>query len=177
MIPRVVKRETATQLELTLKLFVDTVQLRLDKVLCLKCDICARVCPRDAVRIIPGDDGLDISILGPACVAGLVVLSTHVPLGKQTITVVGDGPAPVGAVEAGHWEELIGSNLRAPFFLAQEAAPALAKRGVRSTWRKHSALRNITPARSLRPQVTGAFRQFIPRATRPSSRVAFCHRR
>ena len=62
MKPRVVKRETATQLELTLKLFVDTVQLRLDKVLCLKCDICARVCPRDAVSIIPSDDGLDISI-------------------------------------------------------------------------------------------------------------------
>jgi 4Fe-4S ferredoxin len=62
MIPRVVKRETATQLELTLKLFVDTVQLRLDKVLCLKCDICATVCPRNAVSIIPGDEGLDISI-------------------------------------------------------------------------------------------------------------------
>ena len=53
MIPRVVKRETATQLELTLKLFVDTVQLRLDKVVCLKCDICAKVCPREAVIIIP----------------------------------------------------------------------------------------------------------------------------
>ena len=62
MQPRVIKRETATQLELTLKLFVDTVQLRLDKVLCLKCDICARVCPREAVIIIPCDDGLDISI-------------------------------------------------------------------------------------------------------------------
>ena len=62
MKPRVIKRETATQLELTLKLFVDTVQLRLDKVLCLKCDICATVCPRDAVSIIPGDDGLDITI-------------------------------------------------------------------------------------------------------------------
>ncbi|MFC5576635.1 metal ABC transporter permease [Lysobacter niabensis] len=31
-------------------------------------------------------DGLDISILGPACVAGLVVLSTHVPLGKQVLS-------------------------------------------------------------------------------------------
>ncbi|MEO8459003.1 MAG: metal ABC transporter permease [Dokdonella sp.] len=29
--------------------------------------------------------GLDISILGPACVAGLVVLSTHVPLGQQVL--------------------------------------------------------------------------------------------
>ena len=31
-------------------------------------------------------DGLDISILGPACVAGLIVLSTHVPLGKQVLS-------------------------------------------------------------------------------------------
>ncbi len=30
-------------------------------------------------------DGLDISILGPACIAGLIVLSTHVPLGKQVL--------------------------------------------------------------------------------------------
>ncbi len=30
-------------------------------------------------------DGLDISILGPACLAGLIVLSTHVPLGKQVL--------------------------------------------------------------------------------------------
>jgi zinc/manganese transport system permease protein len=30
-------------------------------------------------------DGLDIGILGPACVAGLVVLSTHVPLGQQVL--------------------------------------------------------------------------------------------
>jgi pteridine reductase len=36
-------------------------------------------------------------------------------------------PTPVGAIEAGHWEELVGSNLRAPLFLAQEAAPELAK--------------------------------------------------
>jgi zinc/manganese transport system permease protein len=31
-------------------------------------------------------DGLDIGILGPACVAGLIVLSTHVPLGKQVLS-------------------------------------------------------------------------------------------
>lgn len=30
-------------------------------------------------------DGLDISILGPACLAGLLVLSTHVPLGTQVL--------------------------------------------------------------------------------------------
>ena len=30
-------------------------------------------------------DGLDLSILGPACLAGLVVLSTHVPLGTRVL--------------------------------------------------------------------------------------------
>jgi pteridine reductase len=36
-------------------------------------------------------------------------------------------PIAIGAVEPSHWEELIGSNLRAPLFIAQEAAPELAK--------------------------------------------------
>ena len=35
-------------------------------------------------------------------------------------------PTAVGAIEAGHWDELIGSNLRAPLFLSQAAAPHLA---------------------------------------------------
>jgi pteridine reductase len=37
-------------------------------------------------------------------------------------------PVGVGEIEASHWEELIGSNLRAPLFICQEAAPELAKR-------------------------------------------------
>src|SRR5262245_14924432 len=36
-------------------------------------------------------------------------------------------PVPMGKIEASHWEELVGSNLRAPLFIAQEAAPHLAK--------------------------------------------------
>jgi pteridine reductase len=36
-------------------------------------------------------------------------------------------PTPVGEIEAGHWEELVGSNLRAPLFLSQTAAPHLAQ--------------------------------------------------
>ena len=35
-------------------------------------------------------------------------------------------PVAMGAVESSHWEELVGSNLRAPLFIAQEAAPHLA---------------------------------------------------
>ena len=38
-------------------------------------------------------------------------------------------PTEVGAIEGGHWEELMGSNVRAPLFLAQEAAPHLEKQG------------------------------------------------
>jgi len=38
-------------------------------------------------------------------------------------------PTAVGEIELGHWEELIGSNLRAPLFLAQAAAPQLALAG------------------------------------------------
>jgi len=36
-------------------------------------------------------------------------------------------PIDVGAMESSHWEELIGSNLRAPLFIAQHAAAELAK--------------------------------------------------
>jgi len=52
-------------------------------------------------------------------------------------------PTAVGAIEAAHWEELIGSNLRAPLFLAQEAAPALAKR--------NGAIVNIADIHAERP--------------------------
>jgi pteridine reductase len=36
-------------------------------------------------------------------------------------------PVPLGAIEASHWEELVGSNLRAPLFICQEAAPELTR--------------------------------------------------
>jgi len=38
-------------------------------------------------------------------------------------------PVAMGAIEASHWEELVGSNLRAPLFIAQEAARELARTG------------------------------------------------
>lgn len=38
-------------------------------------------------------------------------------------------PTRLGEIEAGHWEELVGSNVRAPLFLAQAAAPHLALAG------------------------------------------------
>lgn len=36
-------------------------------------------------------------------------------------------PTPIGTANEQHWDELVGSNLKAPFFLAQAAAPYLKK--------------------------------------------------
>ena len=52
-------------------------------------------------------------------------------------------PVPVGEIEASHWEELIGSNLRAPLFISQEAAPELA--------RAQGAIVNIVDIHAERP--------------------------
>ncbi|HUN76101.1 MAG TPA: pteridine reductase [Steroidobacteraceae bacterium] len=38
-------------------------------------------------------------------------------------------PTPFGKIEVRHWDDLIGTNLKAPLFLAQAAAPALAAAG------------------------------------------------
>jgi pteridine reductase len=38
-------------------------------------------------------------------------------------------PTPVGDIEAHHWDELMGTNARAPLFLAQAAAPHLTGTG------------------------------------------------
>ncbi len=52
-------------------------------------------------------------------------------------------PTALGSIEAGHWEELMGSNLRAPLFLAQEAAPHLAT--------QQGAIVNISDIHAERP--------------------------
>jgi pteridine reductase len=38
-------------------------------------------------------------------------------------------PTPVGEITEAHWEELVGSNLKAPLFLSQAAAPWLRRQG------------------------------------------------
>ena len=50
---------------------------------------------------------------------------------------------PVGEITAAQWEDLIGTNLRAPMFLAQAAAPALKK--------NQGAIVNITDIHAERP--------------------------
>lgn len=53
----IVKRETRSALELTLRMYQEQVELRLDKEVCLKCEVCSLVCPRGAVAVIPEDSG------------------------------------------------------------------------------------------------------------------------
>ena len=50
---------------------------------------------------------------------------------------------PVGEITAANWDDLIGTNLRAPLFLAQAAAPALKK--------AQGAIVNITDIHAERP--------------------------
>jgi pteridine reductase len=52
-------------------------------------------------------------------------------------------PTPVGSITEEHWQDLMGSNLKAPLFLSQAAAPELAKRG--------GAIVNIVDIHSQRP--------------------------
>jgi len=52
-------------------------------------------------------------------------------------------PTRFGEIEARHWDELAGSNLRAPLFLSQAAAPQLA--------RTRGAIVNITDIHAERP--------------------------
>jgi len=52
-------------------------------------------------------------------------------------------PTALGEIEPGHWEELVGANLRAPLFLSQAAAPHLAK--------ERGAIVNIADIHAERP--------------------------
>ena len=52
-------------------------------------------------------------------------------------------PTPVGEITAESWDDLIGTNLRAPLFIAQAAAPALKK--------TQGAIVNITDIHAERP--------------------------
>ena len=52
-------------------------------------------------------------------------------------------PTPFGAIALTEWEDLVGSNLRAPFFLAQAAAPLLRE--------AHGAIVNLVDIHAERP--------------------------
>lgn len=52
-------------------------------------------------------------------------------------------PTPLGTVTEEHWDDLLGSNLKAPFFLSQALAPALKK--------SHGMILNMADIHARRP--------------------------
>lgn len=75
----------------------------------------------DSVALLQGD------LLDTAALPGLVA-QAHVAWGRLDVLVNNAStfyPTPVGSVTEAQWEDLMGSNLKAPFFLAQAAAPHL----------------------------------------------------
>jgi pteridine reductase len=52
-------------------------------------------------------------------------------------------PTPLGEITPGHWEDLMGTNLKAPLFLSQAAVPQLRER--------HGCIVNIVDIHSQRP--------------------------
>jgi pteridine reductase len=80
----------------------------------------------DSVLLLPGE-------LGAPGVPAALVASVLAHFGRLDGLVNNASaffPTPIGAVTNAQWEELFASNARAPFFLAQAAAPSLrAARG------------------------------------------------
>ncbi|MEP7244973.1 MAG: pteridine reductase [Gammaproteobacteria bacterium] len=52
-------------------------------------------------------------------------------------------PTPVGTITESHWNDLVGTNLKAPLFLSQAVAPALR--------RTHGLILNLADIHALRP--------------------------
>jgi len=104
MQPRPSKRQTREWLELTLQMFVERVSLRLDRLVCIKCDICAAVCPQQAVTILAGERDLEIDIDPGACLM-CEVCAHFCPVGAITLSY-NDRPKAI----------LAASQALAPFF-------------------------------------------------------------
>lgn len=78
--------------------------------------------PKSAVRV-------KAELLAPIAPRALVAAATDA-FGRLDLLVNNASsffPVPLGAIEASHWEALVGSNLRAPLFLSQAASVELAR--------------------------------------------------
>ena len=97
-------------------------------------------------RIRPGSAAVHgENLVGPDAADGLVAAALR-EFGRIDILINNAStfyPTPVGAVTLEQWDDLVGTNLKAPFFLAQAAAPSLrTQRGL---------IINIVDIHALRP--------------------------
>lgn len=79
------KIETEKQIEIKLKMYVDEISLVLNKLICIKCDICERVCPKDAISVIQDEKGVVIDIDEEKCVL-CEICSHFCPVSAITLT-------------------------------------------------------------------------------------------
>jgi pteridine reductase len=73
-----------------------------------------------------GGDLLDLAVL-PAMVEATIARCGHLDILINNASTF--YPTPVGEITAADWDDLMGTNLRAPLFLSQAAAPHLKARG------------------------------------------------
>jgi pteridine reductase len=70
---------------------------------------------------------ISCDLLNTAALPGLIA-QTFSHFGRLDVLVNNASsfyPTPIGSITEQHWDDLLGSNLKAPLFLAQAAAPAL----------------------------------------------------
>jgi pteridine reductase len=109
-------------------------------------DVAARALMEDLNRARPGSAAVHCeNLLDPDAAGGLVAAALR-EFGRIDILVNNASTfyaTPVGETTTAQWDDLLGTNLKAPFFLAQAAAPSLrTQRGV---------IINIVDIHALRP--------------------------
>src|ERR1700683_131009 len=101
---------------------------------------------RELGRLRPGSaqtlqaDLLDATQLAPLIAAASAAFGRLDVLVNNASTFY---PTPLGRVTSPQWDDLMGTNAKAPFFLAQAAAPALRQR--------HGLIINILDIHAMRP--------------------------
>jgi len=94
---------------------------------------------RDSVILVQGD------LLDTERLAG-IVREAHATWGRLDVLINNAStfyPTPVGTITTQHWDDLLGSNLKAPLFLSQATAPFLKQ--------SHGCIVNIVDIHAERP--------------------------
>jgi pteridine reductase len=104
-------------------------------------DLAAELNAQRAGSVTPlGGDLLKVPLLG-ALIEATIARHGHLDILVNNASTF--YPTPVGEITEAHWEDLMGTNLRAPLFLSQAAAPHLAAR--------NGLILNIADIHGLRP--------------------------